>query len=59
MSIALYLVGYIMMIAGLAMGADQLDMPMRWIGIGILCWLGVALVNDVMASRQKRPQSQG
>ena len=37
MSFGIYLVGYIILIAGLAIGANLLHVPMQWIGVGILC----------------------
>ena len=57
MSFGIYLVGYIILIAGLAIGANLLHVPMQWIGVGILCLTGVAIVHGVTATRQKDPQS--
>jgi threonine/homoserine/homoserine lactone efflux protein len=57
MSFGIYLVGYIILIAGLAIGANLLHVPMQWIGVGILCLIGVAIVHGVTATRQKDPQS--
>jgi hypothetical protein len=34
MSLGIYLVGYIILIAGLAIGANLLHVPMQWIGGG-------------------------
>jgi cadmium resistance protein CadD (predicted permease) len=57
MSFGIYLVGYIILIAGLAIGANLLHVPMQWIGVGILCLIGLAIVHGVTATRQKDPQS--
>ena len=57
MSIGIYLVGYIILIAGLAIGANLLHVPMQWIGVGILCLIGLAIVHGVTATRQKDSQS--
>jgi hypothetical protein len=57
MSFGIYLVGYIILIAGLAIGANLLHVPMQWIGVGILCLVGVAIVHGVTATRQKDAQS--
>ena len=57
MSFGIYLVGYIILIAGLAIGAIMLHVPMQWIGVGILCLIGVAIVHGVTATRQKDAQS--
>jgi hypothetical protein len=57
MSFGIYLVGYIILIAGLAIGANILNVPLQWIGVGILCMVGVAIVHGVSATRQRDPQS--
>ena len=57
MSFGIYLVGYIILIAGLAIGANMLNVPLQWIGVGILCLIGLAIVHGVSATRQRDPQS--
>ena len=57
MSFGIYLVGYFILIAGLAIGANILNVPMQWIGVAILCLVGIAIVHGVTATRQKDPQS--
>ncbi len=57
MSFGIYLVGYIILIAGLAIGANLLHVQPQWIGVGILCLIGIAIVHGVTATRQKDPQS--
>jgi len=34
MSFGIYLVGYIILITGLALGANLLHVPLQWIGVG-------------------------
>ena len=53
MSFGIYLVGYVILIIGLALGANMLNVPMQWIGIGALCLVGIAIVHGVSATRQK------
>jgi uncharacterized membrane protein YiaA len=55
MSFWIYLVGYLILIVGLAIGANLLQVPMRWIGVGVLCLIGVAIIHGVTATRQKDP----
>lgn len=55
MSFGIYIVGYIIFIAGAAYGAHLLNVPAEWIGVGILCMTGVAVVHGVTATRQKDP----
>ena len=53
MSFVIYIVGYIILIVGLAIGAHLLQVPQKWIGVGILCLIGVAIIHGVTATRQK------
>lgn len=53
MSFGIYLVGYLILIIGLALGANALNVPVQWIGIGSLCLIGIAIVHGVSATRQK------
>ena len=58
MSFTLYLVGYIVLIAGLAMGAYLLHTPAKWIGVGVTCLVGLAIIHGVTATRQKDPPAK-
>ncbi len=53
MSFGIYLVGYVILITGLAIGAYMLHVPQKWIGVGVLCLIGVAIIHGVTATRQK------
>jgi hypothetical protein len=55
MSFGLYLVGYVLLIAGLAIGAHLLHVPVKWIGVGALCLAGIAIVHGVATTRHKDP----
>ena len=55
MSFGLYIVGYIILIIGLAIGAHLLHVPQKWIGVGVLCLIGIAIIHGVTATRQKDP----
>jgi hypothetical protein len=55
MSFGIYLVGYIILIIGLAIGANLLNAPPEWIGVGALCLTGIAIVHGVKSTRQKDP----
>lgn len=58
MSFGIYLVGYIILIVGLAMGAHLLHIPQKWIVVGVICLVGLAIVHGVTATRQKDPPSK-
>lgn len=53
MSFGIYIVGYIVLIVGLAMGASMLHVPQKWIVIGVVCLVGIAIIHGVTATRQK------
>jgi hypothetical protein len=56
MSFGIYIIGYLMLIAGLTTGAHRLNVPPQWIGVvGSWCLIGVAIVRG--ATGQKDPAS--
>jgi uncharacterized membrane protein YiaA len=57
MSLVIYLVGYFILIVGLAIGAHLLHVPQQWMGVGILCLIGIAIIHGVTATRHKDPVS--
>ena len=57
MSFGIYIVGYLILIIGLAVGANLLHVPPKWIGVGVVCLVGIAIIHGVTATRQKDPPS--
>lgn len=57
MSFGIYIVGYIILIIGLALGAHLMHVPPKWIGVGVICLIGIAIIHGVTATRQKDPPS--
>ena len=57
MSFGIYIAGYIIFIVGLAIGAYMLHVPQKWIGVGVLCLIGIVIIHGVTATRQKDPTS--
>jgi hypothetical protein len=57
MSFGIYIVGYIILTIGLAIGAHLLHVPQKWIGVGVICLIGIAIIHGVTATRQKDPPS--
>lgn len=55
MSFGIYIVGYIILIIGLGIGANILHVPPKWIGVGVLCLVGLAIVHGVAATRHRDP----
>jgi hypothetical protein len=54
-SLGIYLVGYIILIIGLAVGANMMNVPPRWIGVGVLVMVGIGVISGVSATRQRDP----
>lgn len=55
MSFGIYIFGYIILIIGLGIGANILHVPPKWIGVGVLCLIGLAIVHGVTATRHRDP----
>lgn len=53
MSFGIYLLGYLILIGGLAYGAALMHMPAHWIVVGVLVLAGLGVVTGVKATRQK------
>ena len=55
MSFGMYMVGYIVLIVGLALGAHLLHVPPRWIGVGVICLMGLGILTAVTTTRHRDP----
>jgi protein-S-isoprenylcysteine O-methyltransferase Ste14 len=53
MSFGIYLIGYTILIIGLAAGAHLLHVPPKWIAVGAICLVGLGIAHGVTATRQK------
>jgi hypothetical protein len=57
MSFGIYLIGYIILIVGLAMGAHLMHMPPRWIGVGVVILVGLGVITGVTSTRNRDSSS--
>lgn len=57
----LYVLGYLIVIAGLAYGAHLLGVPPVWIGVGAIVLAGIGIVTGVSRTRHREipPDEQG
>ncbi len=53
MSFGIYIAGYVILIIGLAFAANFLHTPPKWIGVGVLCLIGIAIIHGVTDTRSK------
>ncbi len=53
MSFGIYLIGYVIVIAGLIYGAVLMHMPAHWIVVGALVLVGLGILTGGKATRQK------
>jgi hypothetical protein len=55
MSFVLYMIGFLIFLAGLAWGASVAGVPTLYIGIGALIFLGIGIFSAVSRTRSKDP----
>lgn len=55
MSFILYMIGFLIFLAGLAWGASVAGVPTLYIGIGALIILGIGVFSAVARTRSKDP----
>jgi hypothetical protein len=51
-------IGFVILIVGLALAANMLGVPTVWIGIGAIVLIGIAVLSGVAKTRQRdRPDT--
>jgi hypothetical protein len=55
MSFGLYMVGFIVLIVGLAIGAYLMKVPPMWIGVGVIVMVGIGILTGVTSTRRPDP----
>lgn len=58
-SFATYLVGFIILIVGLAIGAYLLNVPTSWIVVGVVILLGIGVLSATSRTRPRDPPPPG
>ncbi len=56
-SFSIYLIGFIVLIVGLAAGAYLLNVPAMWIAVGVIVLLGVGILQATRRTKPKDPPS--
>jgi hypothetical protein len=53
MSFGIYMVGFIVLIVGLSLGAYLMHVPPQWIGVGVVVMVGIGILLGVTSTRQR------
>lgn len=56
-SLAIFLIGFVILVAGLAYGASLAGMSPQWIAVGVLVLIGLGVAMGVTRTRQRDPSS--
>lgn len=51
-----YLIGFIVLVVGLAIGAYLLGAPPLWIGVGVIILLGIGIISATSRTKPRDPQ---
>lgn len=54
-SFATYVIGFVVLIAGLAMAAYLLNVPAVWVAVGVIVALGIGVVTATSRTKSKDP----
>jgi Mn2+/Fe2+ NRAMP family transporter len=54
-SFNVYLIGFIVVVIGLAIGANLLGAPPIWIGVGVIILVGIGILSAVKKTQAKTP----
>jgi uncharacterized membrane protein YiaA len=54
-SFATYLIGFLILIVGLAFAAYLLNIPTMWIGVGVIVLLGIGVLSATSRTKMRDP----
>jgi hypothetical protein len=52
-SFGVYLIGFIILVIGLALGAHLAGVPSMWIAVGVICLIGIGILSAVKKTQAK------
>ena len=58
-SFGVYLIGFIILIIGLAFGAYLAGAPPVWIGVGVVCLIGIGVLTGVTRTTRREQADSG
>ena len=57
-SFATYLIGFLILIVGLAFAAHLLNVPSLWIGVGVVVLIGIGVLSATMRTKLRDTSGQ-
>lgn len=51
-----YLLGFFVLVIGLAIAAYMLNAPPMWIGVGVIVAIGIGIISATSRTKQRDPQ---
>lgn len=57
MSFGLYIIGFVLLIVGVAWAASMANVPTQWIAVGVVALLGLGIMTGVSRTRQRDPNA--
>jgi hypothetical protein len=54
-SLTIFIIGFVILVAGLAYGASLAGLSAQWIAVGVLVLLGMGVAMGVTRTRQRDP----
>jgi urea transporter len=58
-SFGIYLIGFIILVIGLALGAHLAGVPSMWIAVGVICLVGIGILSAVKKTQGRTGGSVG
>ena len=58
-SFMIYLIGFIILIIGLAIGANIMGVPSMWIGVGVIVLIGIGVLSATSRTKMRDPTDSG
>ena len=58
-SFASYLIGFVILIVGLAFGAYLLNVPTTWIAVGVIVLVGIGVLSATTRTKMRDPGAPG
>jgi hypothetical protein len=56
-SFGIYIFGFVILVVGLALGANMLGVPAMWIGVGVIILIGIGVLSGVNHTKRRDPPS--